>query len=297
MKKVLITLLFLCFGGLVIAQEEAKETELKLSLGDTIVWKPFADCNMLNYNIKGPKLISFKPVHFGEKIEIVAKKVGKSSIVATCQDNGTTAMANIIVFDPNETPIIAEKPVKPAVLAFTATFTFTPPTNNYFITINDMGSGFNETYMKHGDDEAFNDGQGVDRFWNVKTGRNWYYRPDAQGWTDDVDWEFEPFGESFPIINSFATEVNKDNLSDYYVGNQTLTVGGSDKPFDIDCWKFFVDFEDGTVIQYWVDPANGCTLKRQVNTDPAKVVTVYDLKYNRLYFGPSFKKGLHDTRR
>ena len=150
---------------------------------------------------------------------------------------------------------------------------------------------------KDGDDEAFNDGQGVDRFWNVKTGKNWYYRSDAQGWTDDVDWEFEAFGESFPIINSFATEVNKDNLSDYYVGTETITVGGSDKPFDIDCWKFFVDFEDGTVIQYWVDPATGCTLKRQVNADPAKIVTVFDLKYTRLYFGPSFKKGLHDTRR
>jgi hypothetical protein len=46
-----------------------------------------------------------------------------------------------------------------------------------------------------------------------------------------------------------------------------------------------------------VDPATGCTLKRQVNADPAKIVTVFDLKYKRLYFGPSFKKGLHDTRR
>ena len=151
--------------------------------------------------------------------------------------------------------------------------------------------------MKHGDDEAFNDGQGVDRFWNVKTGKNWYYRPDAQGWTDDVDWEFDSLGESFPIINSFATEVNKDNLSNYYVGTEKLTVGGADKPMEIECWKFFVDFEDGTVIQYWVDPANGCTLKRQINADPAKVVTVYDLKYTRLHFGPSFKKGLHDITR
>jgi len=174
-------------------------------------------------------------------------------------------------------------------MPFTGTYKFTPPTNNYFITINNTGTGFNETYMKHGDDEAFNDGQGVDRFWNIKTGKNWYYRPDAQGWTDDVDWEFEPLGESFPILNSFADEVNKDDLSNYYVGME--------KVLDIDCWHFFVDFEDGTVIQYWVDPANGCTLKRQINADPAKVVTVYDLKYTKLYFGPSFKKGLHDTTR
>ena len=296
MKKALFTLALLCLGCIVTAQE-ANETEFKMSLGDTIVWKPFADCNMLGYNIKGPKVISFKPIKFGDQIQIIAKKVGKSSIVATCQDNDTEAVASITVFDPNDMPVIAEKPVKPETLPFTSTYSFNPPKDNFFITINDMGSGFNETYMKHGDDEAFNDGQGVDRFWNVKTGKNWYYRSDAQGWTDDVDWEFEAFGESFPIINSFATEVNKDNLSDYYVGTETITVGGSDKPFDIDCWKFFVDFEDGTVIQYWVDPATGCTLKRQVNADPAKIVTVFDLKYTRLYFGPSFKKGLHDTRR
>ena len=296
MKKALFTFVLLCLGCIVTAQE-ANETEFKMSLGDTIVWKPFGNCNALGYNINGPKVISFKPVHFGEKIEIVAKNVGKCSIVATCQDNDTEAVASINVLDPNDVPNNAGKPVKPETLPFTSTYSFNPPTNNFFITINNTGTGFNETYMKHGDDEAFNDGQGTDRFWNVKTGKNWYYRPDAQGWTDDVDWEFEAFGESFPIINSFANEVNKDNLSNYYVGNETLTVGGSDKPFDFECWKFFVDFEDGTVIQYWVDPANGCTLKRQVNTDPAKVVTVYDLKYTKLHFGPSFKKGLYDTRR
>ena len=134
MKKVFITLLFLCFGGLVMAQE-ANETEFKMSLGDTIVWTPFADCNILGYNIKGPKVISFKPVHFGEKIEIIAKKVGKSSIIASCQDNGNEAVASITVIDPNDVPVVVEKPVKPATKAFTATYKFNPPTNNYFITI------------------------------------------------------------------------------------------------------------------------------------------------------------------
>jgi len=296
MRKALFTLMILCFAGLVTAQE-ANETEFKMALGDTIVWMPFENCNAIGYNIKGPKVISYKPLHFGEKIQVVAKTLGKGSVIATCQDDDTEAVANFIVFDPNEVPVIAEKPVKPATQPFTGTYTFTPPADNYFITVNDLGSKFNETYMKHGNDEAYNDGQGVDRFWNIKTGKNWYYRPDAQGWTDDVDWEFEPLGESFAPLNSFANEVNKDNLSDYYVGTETITVGNSQKPSDIDCWHFFVDFEDGTVIQYWVDPANGCTLKRQINSDPAKVVTVYDLKYTRLYFGPSFKKGFYDTTR
>ena len=289
MKKVLFTFVILCFAGLSMAQED-NGIKFKVAVGDTVVWMPFEKCNAIDYNIKGPKVISYKLLHIGEKIQVIAKNVGNGSIIATCQENDTKAVANFIVYDPNEeVPNIVEKPVKPDTQTFTGVYKFIPPTNNYFVTINDTGSGFNETYMKHGDDEAYNDGQGVDRFWNVKTGKNWYYRPDAQGWTDDIDWEFEPLGESFAPLNSFANEVDKDNLSNYYVG--------MDKVLDIDCWHFFVDFPDGTIIQYWVDPSNGCTLKRQMNSDPAKVVTVYDLNYTRLYFGPSFKKGLYDTTR
>jgi len=289
MKKTLFTIMILCFCSLVMAQE-AKETEFKMAIGDTVIWKPFENCDNNGYNINGPKIISFKAVQYGDRIQVIAKSAGKSSIVATCNDDNTEAIAKFTVFDPNDVPVVVEKPVKPATQAFTGTYNFNPPTDNFFITINDLGTKRNETYMKHGDDEAFNDGLGVDRFWNVKTGKNWYYRADAQGWTDDVDWEFEAFAESFPIINAFATEVDKTNLSNYYVGME--------KVMDINCWHFFVDFEDDDmVIQYWVDPANGCTLKRQMNADPAKVVTVYDLKYTKLHFGPSFKKGLHDTRR
>lgn len=288
MKKILITLIIFAIGSTAFAQE-AEQTEFKMALGDTVVWKPFASCDAIGYNIKGSKVFNFKHLHYGEKIQITALKIGNGSIIATCSDNDAIAVANISVYDPNITPIVAEKLVKPATQTFTGTYKFNPPTDYFFITINDEGTRFNETYMKHGNDEAFNDGQGTDRFWNIKTGKNWYYRGDAQGWTDDVDWEFEPFGESFFPINAFANEVNKDNLSQYYVGME--------KVLDINCWKFFVDKEDGTVIQYWVDPANGCTLKRQVNTDAPRTVTVYDLNYKRLYFGPSFKKGLHDITR
>lgn len=288
MKKALLSFMILCFCGLVTAQEMNKN-EFKMALGDTVVWRPFDNCDNNGYEINGPKIISFKTVKFGDCIQVIAKRVGKSSIIATCNDSNDQAVAKFTVFDPNDVPAVVVIPEKPATQTFTGTYNFNPPTDNFFITINDLGTKRNETYMRHGDNEAYNDGLGIDRFWNVKTGKNWYYRPDAQGWTDDVDWEFEAFGESFPIINSFATEVEKSNLSNYYVGME--------KVLDINCWHFFVDFEDNLVIQYWVDPSNGCTLKRQMNTDPAKVVTVYDLKYTKLHFGPSFKKGLHDTRR
>ena len=289
MKKTLITLLILCLTGFVVAQE-TNEAEFKAAIGDTVVWEPpLGKCDAIGYNIKDSKVIDFKYLHYGEKVQVVAKKVGKSSIIATCQDNNTQVVANFIVYDPNEVLIVKGKPVKPTTQTFTGTYKFTPPTNNYLITIIDMGSKVSETYMKHGNDEAYNDGQGVDRFWNIMSGKNWYYRPDAQGWTDDVDWEFESLDESFAPLNSFANEVDKKNLSNYYIGTE--------KVLDIDCWHFFVNFPDGTAIQYWVDPANGCTLKRQMNTDPAKVVTVYNLKYDQLTFGPSFKKGLRDTTR
>ena len=148
--------------------------------------------------------------------------------------------------------------------------------------------GVETKLVQVGNKEAFNDGLGVDRIWDIKNGENWYYRPEAQGWTDDFRWEFEPLGESFFPLNTFAKEVDKTNLSNYYVGMERV--------LDVNCWHFFVDDKDG-VIQYWVDPANGCTLKRQVNNEPAREVVVYDLKYTKLQFGPSFKKGLHDTRR
>ena len=296
MKKTFFTLLLLVFSVAALAQDDLT-TEFKMSLGDTVVWKPFENCDMIGYSIVGPKVISFNYLHYGEKIQIIAKQVGKSSIKATCNSDNTHAVADITVFDPNVVPVIVEKPVKPATQAFTGSFSFNPPKDHFFITVTDRGTGFNETHMKLGDDEAYNDGQGIDRFWNVKTGKQWYYRPEAQGWSPEPDWEFEAFGESFAPLNAFANEVDKGNLSNYYVGTEKLTVGTSEKPSDINCWKFFVDFEDGTVIQYWVDPANGCTLQRQVNADQPKEVTVYDLKYTRLYFGPKFKKGLHDITR
>lgn len=280
--------MLLLVAGFATAQE-VTDTTFSMKIGDTLVWRPFTDCKMHDYKAEGPKTTKFMPLHFGEKIQIVALKAGKSSIIVTCQDNNNQAIAAITVVDPNDVPVVVEKPVKPATIPFNGTYCFSLPKDHFFITIHDEGSNFNETYMKLGDDEAYNDGQGIDRFWNVKTGKNWTYRPDAQGWTPEVDGEFEAFGNRLGQLNAFDEEVNKDNLSNYYVGTE--------KVLDIDCWHFYVDIEDGSLIQYWVDPANGCTLKRQINNEPAKTATVYDLNYTKLYFGPSFKTSIHDTRR
>ena len=288
MKKSLCTLVLLCIATFAMSQER-KEIEVKISLGDTMVWAPYDHCDTIHYSTRFPQNIDFQLINYGESVQVVAKRIGHSRVTAKCNSADTIYVANLTIVDPNAHEDIPVIPVKPATQAFTGVYKFIPPVDNFFITIRDEGTQFNETYMKHGDEEAFNDGQGIDRFWNIKTGMNWYYCPDAQGWTDDVEWEFEPFSKNFPPLKSFANEVEKSNLSQYYVGKERV--------LDIECWHFFVEQNDGSVIQYWVDPSNGCTLKRKINSEPAKVVTVYDLNYNKVHFGPSFKKGLHDTRR
>lgn len=283
MKRLLIAAMFLCLGSMVWAQE----TEFKMMVGDTIVWKPFDNCDMMNYNRLGEKIIEFKLTgKYFDHVQVIAVRQGECTLKATCGD--TEAIAKFTVKVPYVAPIV-EKLEKPETQPFTSTYTFTPPQNHFFVTVTDPGNHCKETFVKVDDKEAYNDGHGTDRFWDIKTGKNWYYRPDAQGWTDDVDWEFEPFGESFFPLNAFANEVDKSDLSQYYIG--------MDKVLDVDCWVFFVEQQDGSVIRYWVDPANGCTLQRQIGTEEPRVVTVYDLKYNKLYFGPSFKKGLHDMTR
>jgi hypothetical protein len=86
MKKALLSFMILCFCGLVTAQEMNKN-EFKMALGDTVVWRPFDNCDNNGYEINGPKIISFKTVKFGDCIQVIAKRVGKSSIIATCNDS------------------------------------------------------------------------------------------------------------------------------------------------------------------------------------------------------------------
>jgi hypothetical protein len=266
--------------------QETNKTEYRLTVGDTIIWQSFEKPINIGYSISGRNFIDFQPIGFGEKLQIIAMKKGKSQITAKKGDE--ISIAVIIVEEPYVAPTVI-KVEKPATQTFTGTYKFTPPVDHFFVTVTNPERDCRETFVKIGNEEAFSDGQGIDRFWNKKTGKNWYYRPEAQGWTDDVDWEFEPFGESFFPLNSFANEVKTNNLSQYYVGMERV--------LGVNCWHFFVDDEDGSSIQYWVDPSNGCTLRRQVNSEKPREVTVYDLKYPKWYFGPKFKKSLHDTTR
>ena len=81
MNRLILTTMLLCLSGMIWAQETA-ETEIKMTVGDTVVWQPFDNCDAIGYNISGPKIIHFQYLHWGEKIEIVAKQAGSSSISA-----------------------------------------------------------------------------------------------------------------------------------------------------------------------------------------------------------------------
>ena len=259
-----------------------------MSPGDTLIWQPFLQCNNIGYKVSSKETIQFTPLHFGEKVQVIALKAGFCHLKATCGD--VTVAAEITVADPVSEPTPTITMDKPQTLPFNAIYQFNPPADHFFITVTNPENEYRETFAKIGSEEAYNNGQGIDRFWNTSTGANYYYVPEAQGWTDDVKWDFEPFGNSFSPLNSFYQDVNtEEDLSQYYVGMEPVA--------GIDCWHFFVEFDEGYVVQYWVDPANGCTLRRQVNDKAPSEVTVYDLNYTRWFFGPKYKKSLHDKTR
>lgn len=289
MKKAFFTLIVMMFAMTAMAQENTID-EYRLVVGDTLIWQPFAQCSSISFNVSSKKVIDFKPLHFGEKVQVVALQPGVCELKATCEE--TVVRATIIVNETAAAPVPTEeaKLEKPATQAFPSTYQFNPPTDHFFITFTHPDDEYRETYAKIGNEEAYNNGNGIDRYWNTSTGANWFYVPDAQGWTDDVKWDFQAFGDSFFPLNAFAMEVNTEgDLSQYYTGMEQV--------LNIDCWTFFVELEDGNVIRYWVDPSNGCTLKRIVNRDNPSEVTVYDLNYTKWFFGPKYKKSLHDKTR
>lgn len=278
-------LVLLFASTLLIAQEEYHE-EYRIHVGDTLLWHPFAQCSNISFKVSPKEVVEFTPVQF-TKMQVIGKKAGICHLKATCGD--TSVSAEVTVEDTPQPVAPKEKMEKPQTLAFTETYQFTPPADHFFITFTNPNDEYRETYAKIGAEEAYNNGHGTDRFWNIQTGANYFYVPDAQGWTDDVKFDFEPFGDSFFPLNAFARDVDTEgDLSAYYIGNE--------KVLDIDCWVFFVQQGDDAV-RYWVDPANGCTLRHQVNNDNPSEVTVYDLQYTRWFFGPKFKKSLHDKTR
>ncbi len=284
MKKCLLLLLVglcgICFG------QAPFDTTFVLKPGEKASWHPFEACNMLQFNTTGSNVARIMPKPNGT-IAITALKDGEATITASCGDIATTV--KVIV---STEPLQKEKEIvrmeRPVTQPFAGTYRFNPPADHYFISYSDPMGKSVETRAKIGDEESYNDGKGWDRYWNVKTGESFFFHLD-KGWKEDVKFDFEPFGESFYPLNAFATEVDPDLIATRYIGMENCQ--------NIDCWVFFDEKEDGSIVRYWVDPSNGCTLKRQVNFDDPCVVKVYNLNYTKWEFGPRRKKSYHDVTR
>ena len=289
MKKLTLILILLGLAGLSVAQNHSGNN-FQIVVGDTVLWTPFENCDNIKYSFTNRGVVSFSYLEFGKTVRLVGNKPGYCTIFASCGDS--TANAGVLVSMPKAAQqLIAEenKPSKPDVQVFADTFSFNPPNDHFFISYYDPYNDCNTTFCKIGPEEAYNNGRDIDRFWNTKTGKHYYYRPESQGWTPDVDGDFQAFGDSFFPLNSFAREKPDDDLSQYYVGDEEV--------LGVNCWHFFVDQTNGSAIQYWVDPSNGCTLRRQVNVDKVCEVVVYNLNFRKWMFGPMFKKSMYDKTR
>lgn len=290
MKMFILCLLLLGMVGNSMAQEKGN-TDFQIFVGDTVQWTPFEKCDSIKYNITNGSVIDLSYIKHGKTLRMIGRKSGNCTISALCGDSTSRILIVVRgkIIEQGFNGDTMNRPRKPATKVFSETYQFNPPADHFFISYFNPLNRSKETFCKIGDEEAYNNGRDIDRFWNTKTGKNYYYRPEAQGWTPDVAWEFQAFGKSFFPLNSFLREMPDGDLSQYYVGDEEVR--------GVKCWHFFVDQANGNVIQYWVDPSNGCTLRRQVNESETYEVVDYNLNYRKWLFGPMFKKSLHDKTR
>lgn len=288
MRKII---LFLLLGacGLAWGQDGENVVEFCMKPGETTVWRPFESCKELRISTHGSKVVDVTPKADG-KLVISALGVGRASVVARCGSD-VSLKASVTVCE-NIAVDTSVRRVRPEGKAFHGKFAFNPPADHFFVTYVDKSRNVVVTRGKIGDEESYDDGTGWDRFWNVKTGENWYFHVE-KGWIDDVRFDFEPLNINYSPMNAFAMEADLTAFSD---SDATFNDYLGDEVFHgINCWVFFVQKEDGSIVRFWVDPANGCTLKRQSNEDEPCEVSNYNLDYRVWDFGPHYKKRHKDS--
>lgn len=276
MKKIMLAML-LGICSIVWGQTEENVVEFSLKPGETTTWRPFQSCKALRISTQG-SAVDALPKPDG-KVVIKASKVGRATIIARCGDD-VSVKAKVLVSETVATDTTLRRE-RPATKVFTGTYTFNPPTDHFFVTYIDRGTRNVITRGKIGNEESYNDGTGWDRFWDVKTGENWFFNI-QKGWINDVKFDFEPLNTDYAPMNAFAKQANLDSLSNAYIGDEMF--------HDINCWVFFVQNENGSITRYWVDPSNGCTIKMQVNENEPVEVTNYNLNYKTWDFGPRHKR-------
>lgn len=284
MKKFMLFLM-LGISSIVWGQTADNMTEIRLQPGENTSWRPYESCKELRFSTSGSNVIKTMPKADGRVI-ITALSCGTATVTARCGEEIMKAKVIVAEIRPEDTMKISYE--RPVAKPFTGTYQFNPPIDHFFISYSDPLGKSTETRAKIGDEEAYHDGKGVDRYWNVKTGDSYYFHLD-NGWKPDVKFDFEPLSPSFYPLNAFSVEVPADSIANCFLGEEEFA--------GVNCWVFFTQKPDGSIVRFWVDPSNGCTLKRQVNSDEPCYVKMYTLNYTKWEFGPRYKKHNNNTTR
>lgn len=277
-------MLMMSISGFVWGQMTDYAQEFCLQPGETASWRPFTECKELRFSTTGSNVARAMPKPDG-RVTITALGCGTAYITARCGEESEKVKVIVAEIKPEDTMKFSFE--RPVAKPFTGTYKFNPPTDHFFISYSDPMGKSTETRVKIGDEESYHDGKGVDCYWNVKTGENFHYDLD-KGWQPDVKFDFEPLSPDFFPLNAFAIEVPADSIANCFIGEENY--------LGVNCWVFFTQKTDGSIVKFWVDPANGCTLKRQVNNDELCIVKMYTLNYTKWEFGPRKKSRKDITR-
>lgn len=255
---------------------EGYDAEYTVVIDGSDSWTPFEDGSGVTFVSGDGGVISTSDD--GKTVTFTGLAVGETTITASSGDQTAKALVKVVKRSASESDGGGDDDAE-----FTGVYRYDPPTDNFCIEIKytENGENHTNTYGKIGSEEAGIYGQSDwQEFCNVSTGS--YYTVVDGKWYEDVNWGFDTFeelGHHEPItsFNEFVELLKQmgfgnEKISDFYIGTETVC--------GIDCWIFDTDGWNGQYAKYWVDPANGCALKKAgTTTDTVYEVTKYDLDY------------------
>ncbi|MDO4567448.1 MAG: hypothetical protein Q4B99_00660 [Clostridia bacterium] len=257
-----------CGGGGADTPEGAEyDAEFTIYVNGSDEWTPFEGKSGVAFDYSG-SVISM--TSDATTVSFTGKQVGEAVITAAVEGEQSRALVRVRAMEPDEDEIRID-------------YNYDPPQDNFCIEIRyyEAGETYNDIYAKIGAEEAGIYGYtGWQEFYNITTGE--YYTVVDGMWYDDVLWGFDSFadmGHNPPIteFNEFVAALRQmgfDNgkLADFYVGTEIVC--------GVECWVFDTDGWNGQYVKYWVDPANGCALKKAgTTTDAVYEVVRYELDY------------------
>lgn len=247
---------------------EGYDAEYTIYVNGSDEWTPFPGKSGVGFTLSDDKVISVSDN--GTKIEFTGKQVGESVITATLDGTESKALVKVVISGSTKDGEDTE---------FTGTYKYSPPADNYHIAYtNHLGNSYE--YAKIGDNEATVDyNSGWRHFWNVSTGGHSSFYDDK--WIEDVLFDFEAFSDdTWQPLDNF-----EHDIASFYRGMGSLDEKlpyhyvAIENYLGIDCWVFDSKSVNGNYAKYWVDPANGLTLKTTYTDGSTTEITVYDLNY------------------